>query len=103
MSGLSLFTGVLGPLRYAIHWWIATSVLLHSMVKHKRRPRAPSAATPPDCTRHATTLGNSPQSQALLGYIKPKPTSFERLSFAARLIRERLLSQNPDARSAASS
>jgi hypothetical protein len=68
------------------------------MVKHKRRPPAPSAATPPDCIRHATTLGNSRQTQALLGYIKPKASSFERLSFAGRLMRELLLSQKLHAR-----
>jgi leucyl aminopeptidase len=116
---------------------------LNTMVKHKR-PRAPMAATLPDCTvaalnrhaklpgersaatldallvlaspdesalwarlpepqrwrglhgrakpaalkSHSTTLGTGRQTQALLGYAKPEASSFERLSFAGKLVRE---------------
>jgi leucyl aminopeptidase len=35
-----------------------------------------------------TNLSNRRQTQALLGYVKPKASSFERLSFAGRLVRE---------------
>jgi leucyl aminopeptidase len=114
------------------------------MVKHKRRPRARSAPTLPDCTLaalkcrstlpgarsaagldallvlaapnevglwsrlpepqrwhglrqrakpvalkwHVTALSNAKQTQAVLGYVKPNASSFERLSFAGRLLRE---------------
>jgi len=114
------------------------------MVKHKRRPRASSAATLPDCTLatlrrrstlpgqraaagldalvvladpgeselwahlpepqrwrglqararpaalkwHANTLNNVRQTHAVLGYIKPAASAFERLGFAGRIMRE---------------
>jgi leucyl aminopeptidase len=36
----------------------------------------------------STTLDNRRQTQAVLGYVKPKTSSFERLSFAGRIVRE---------------
>jgi len=37
---------------------------------------------------HATALANARQTHALLGYVKPRASSFERLSFSGRLMRE---------------
>jgi len=47
-----------------------------------------SRAKPAVLKWHATTLGNVRQTQAVLGYAKPQASSFERLSFAGRLMRE---------------
>jgi leucyl aminopeptidase len=51
---------------------------------HGLRARAKPAAL----KSHTSTLGNARQTQALLGYAKPGASSFERLSFAGKLVRE---------------
>jgi len=45
-------------------------------------------AKPTALKSQAATLGNSRQTQAVLGFVKPQANCFERLSFAGRLIRE---------------
>src|SRR5579863_7063729 len=47
-----------------------------------------SRAKPVALKSHAMTLGNARQTQALLGFVKPKASTFERLSFAGKLVRE---------------
>jgi leucyl aminopeptidase len=54
----------------------------------QRWPVSPPPPKPAALKWHATTLGNARQTQAVLGYTKPKASSFERLSFAGRLMRE---------------
>ncbi len=47
-----------------------------------------SRAKPVALKSQATTLGNARQTQALLGFVKAKASTFERLSFAGKLVRE---------------
>ncbi len=62
---------------------------LWSRLPETARWRALHARSKPAALKwHSGTLGNSGQTQAVLAYLKPGATAFERLSFAGRLMAE---------------
>jgi len=66
-----------------------TETTLWSRMPESARWRGLRARAKPAALKwHATALGNERQTQAVLAYVKPKASSFERLSFAGRLIGE---------------
>ncbi|MGA8709027.1 MAG: M17 family metallopeptidase [Steroidobacteraceae bacterium] len=62
---------------------------LWSRLPEPARWRALHARSKPVALKwHGATLGNAGQTQAILGYLKPDASAFERLSFAGRLMAE---------------